>query len=844
MSASTAAPKPLVNLYSDSDLPNYSEEIAGVEPKSFRNRIINVLIWTTFLPLILLVFFQQKNFETATEVQNNLQLGLAREAALHIESGVANLKSQLSLALATMSSSSPPGSRDAALENLMRQNPEVERLVYSDAGYELTMSNPTAAVQGELTIREFVVDVSQQTEGARSERSLSAHVNASSAARTLNDLLFRQPYCAAVFDKDERLVYSTAGGAVHRCAASDPLKPAELDQIKAAGGAASLLRTPGDRLSSHIKVFIPISSLDWTVVISQPQSVRDLALRDTALIWAAGFFVALAGTLLLATFVSIPITRSFNSLMQSIEDYSKTGVFKRRTEKLALEGSTEFIKLEETFERMIQTVEKSKAALQQANVRLEDEVKARTSDLLLRNEELNTLQTLLAPFFSSDDFEHETSTVAHCVERFRILLDLPSLVFTTDLTGPVPPNSLDVRLGTTIYGRLILPRSTLLTEDKRNSLERLAYALAIVTANARLVSHLAREQVALQTVFESMTDGVVIIGRSGKIRYANEYAARLLNDGESILKLNFARLMTRDWEGTTGSRVADDLKDGVKTRVRSVKDGMTNRVLELFPFTVSGMPGLAGERPGWILRDVTQEASLEAVKENIAGVVAHELKTPLTLLQLQARNLSRTIEKGAMPEVEDARDIAAETLQLGQLVDDLLDVSRIRAGAMKLNLRVMHVATLIDRAEKLAGARYPICITRSIDMDAELFCVDADRMTQVFVNLFNNAARYKKPEQKAALITVSTRSESGSIFIDVADQGTGIAPSKVKHIFDQFYQADMTASRSHGGSGLGLTIVRGIIHAHGGTISVKTGGAAGGTTFTLKLPLRTPPELL
>ena len=210
-----------------------------------------------------------------------------------------------------------------------------------------------------------------------------------------------------------------------------------------------------------------------------------------------------------------------------------------------------------------------------------------------------------------------------------------------------------------------------------------------------------------------------------------------------------------NWESITGNRITDDLQNKTKTRVRSRIGG--NRVLELLPFTVSDMPGLAGERTGWILRDITQEVSLEAVKENIVGVVAHELKTPLTLLQLQVRDLTRTIEHGQMPSINDVRDLSDETIHLGQLVDDLLDVSRIRAGAMKLNVRVVHVASLIDRAEKLAAARYPMKVSRHIDMDAELFCVDPDRLTQVFVNLFNNAARYKKPTQEVALIDVSTR---------------------------------------------------------------------------------------
>lgn len=163
---------------------------------------------------------------------------------------------------------------------------------------------------------------------------------------------------------------------------------------------------------------------------------------------------------------------------------------------------------------------------------------------------------------------------------------------------------------------------------------------------------------------------------------------------------------------------------------------------------------------------------------------------------------------------------------------------------MKLSPRVVHVESIVDRAQKLAAARYPMRVTRRIDLDAELFCVDPDRLTQVFVNLFNNAARYKKPDQSEALITVAARIDGQNIVIDVEDQGTGIAPDKVAHIFDQFFQADMSASRNHGGSGLGLTIVRGIVLAHGGTVAVTRSTPGRGTCLTLTLPLTAPPELL
>ena len=844
MSDSTATVKPLVDLYGDDDLPTYAEEI--VEPKSFRNRLINVLIWTTCLPLILLVFFQQKNFETASVAQDNLQLGLAREAALSIESSLSNIKSQLTLALSTYSLQPTPSARQSTFENILEHNPGIRSISYTDeSGLVTTIESApnTAADSGSSFGRIIALQIMRSYKNGTARRFLTARVDLTALARDFATLLYERPYAGAIFDSSNILIYATPGDTSQRRAAAEPFTADEIQRLHRTAGGPFLVRTEGDRFNSHIKAFVPIGSMGWTLVISQSQQVRDESMRDTALVWAIGFFIALTGTLILATLMSAPITKSINLLVENVENYGKTGQFNRIGKQLSAQGTTELVKLENTFARMVRDVEKSKGALRQSNLQLEVEVRARTSDLLSRNEELKTLQTLLAPLSSNSSLKAESSIIHYCIERFRLLLDIPSLVFETNLSKPAPGNSVDVRLGDALYGRLELPDSPLLTVNKQNSLERLAYALAIVTANAKLVERLSEEQAVLQTVFESMTDGVVIIGKSGLIRYANEYASRLLNEGESVLMLMFADLMSSHWESTSGSRITEDLERHVKTRVRRTRAGKGSRVLELLPFTVSDMPGFAGQRTGWILRDITQEASLEAVKENIVGVVAHELKTPLTLLQLQVRDLTRTIERGNMPEVRDVHELSEETLHLGQLVDDLLDVSRIRAGAMKLNLRIVHVESVIDRAEKLAAARYPMRISRHIDMDAELFCVDAERLTQVFVNLFNNAARYKKAEQKEALIDVSTRIEGQNIVIDVSDQGIGIAAGKIKHIFEQFYQADMTASRSHSGSGLGLTIVRGIILAHGGVVSA-TNNPEAGTRFTLSLPLSTPPELI
>ena len=262
MSTANVPPKPLVNLYGDSELPPYFEEI--VEPKSFRNRLINVLIWTTLLPLILLLFFLQKNFETATEVQNNLQLGVAREAALYVESGISNIRSQLSLALSTYSPEAPLSQRGRTFKNLLTQNSSIRSLSYTDeTGFTTSLRNnqPLETPQHSLATRVFTLNIDQPGNNGILHRTLTASVDISMIARDFANLLYGQSYAGAIFNADHQLIYVISSNSHYHNAAYDPLTSIELTQLHESKGEPFLLRTEGDRFSSHIKAFVPIGSM-------------------------------------------------------------------------------------------------------------------------------------------------------------------------------------------------------------------------------------------------------------------------------------------------------------------------------------------------------------------------------------------------------------------------------------------------------------------------------------------------------------------------------------------------------------------------------------------------------
>ena len=237
---------------------------------------------------------------------------------------------------------------------------------------------------------------------------------------------------------------------------------------------------------------------------------------------------------------------------------------------------------------------------------------------------------------------------------------------------------------------------------------------------------------------------------------------------------------------------------------------------------------------GLLIRDISDEAEVERVKDQLISIVAHELKTPITALRLQAETLATTIGLSNEERDEILRDMQEESFRLRKLVDDWLDVTRFRDGLIELSPRVMHIATPIDKATRLVKARFELQVTRTIEPDAECFRFDPERITQVFINLFSNAARYLK-EGTYPQVHVHVKKIDDFVEISVTDNGVGIPKEKLPYVFERFYQADMSIARRRGGTGLGLTIVKGIVNAHHGTIKVESQRGEG-TRFIMRLP--------
>jgi PAS domain S-box-containing protein len=224
-------------------------------------------------------------------------------------------------------------------------------------------------------------------------------------------------------------------------------------------------------------------------------------------------------------------------------------------------------------------------------------------------------------------------------------------------------------------------------------------------------------------------------------------------------------------------------------------------------------------------------------KDEFLANLSHELRTPLNAILGWAQVLRRQ----STPENKQLRDglevIERNTRLQAQLIEDLLDMSRITSGKMQLDVQTIMPITFIqaafDTVQPAADAK-GIRLLRVLDPAAGPISGDPNRLQQVLWNLLSNAIKFTPKEGKVQVVLERVNSH---IEISVTDSGIGIKPEFLPHVFDRFQQADQSITRRHGGLGLGLTIVKHLVELHGGSVIVTSPGEGSGSTFTLNFPL-------
>jgi CheY-like chemotaxis protein len=223
-------------------------------------------------------------------------------------------------------------------------------------------------------------------------------------------------------------------------------------------------------------------------------------------------------------------------------------------------------------------------------------------------------------------------------------------------------------------------------------------------------------------------------------------------------------------------------------------------------------------------------------KDEFLAMLGHELRNPLAPIRTAVGIMHRL--GPAQPPIERARAIIERQVEhLTRLVDDLLDVSRITQGKIILRAEVLELAPLlrqvVEMARPLVDARRQVLVVGELP-DAIYVNGDAVRLAQVFGNVLNNAIKYTQQEGR---IELKVERETSIVQVRVRDNGMGITPELLPHIFDLFTQAERGADRAQGGPGIGLTLVRKLVELHGGTVRASSAGPGTGAEFRVELPI-------
>ena len=227
-------------------------------------------------------------------------------------------------------------------------------------------------------------------------------------------------------------------------------------------------------------------------------------------------------------------------------------------------------------------------------------------------------------------------------------------------------------------------------------------------------------------------------------------------------------------------------------------------------------------------------SEVEAMRRRLIGDVSHELRTPLTAIKGSMEGLM----DGVLPAApETFQQIHSEADRINRLVDDLQELSRVESRAYTLDLRPVDLSSAVQTVMKRLA---PQAEAKRIALDADLrpdlprLLADEDRLVQVLTNLTGNALQYT-PENGRVII--SARRDQQEIRVSVQDTGAGMSPEHLPHIFDRFYRVDASRSRREGGgSGIGLTIARALVEAHGGRIRAESAGEGQGSVFSFTIP--------
>ncbi|HHY71666.1 MAG TPA: cell wall metabolism sensor histidine kinase WalK [Bacillus bacterium] len=366
----------------------------------------------------------------------------------------------------------------------------------------------------------------------------------------------------------------------------------------------------------------------------------------------------------------------------------------------------------------------------------------------------------------------------------------------------------------------------ILTHDEIGEL-----ALAFNRMGRQLEYHieaLNQEKEQLTSIISSMADGVITMNREGDVIVSNPPAKKLLK------AFHFEHGSYDETYQPLPSEMKGILEKVIlteKQQIAEISVQGTSWVVLMTPlYDQEAVRGAVA-----VLRDMTEERKLDKLRNDFIANVSHELRTPIAMLQGYSEAIIDDIASTEEEKKEIAQIIYDESLRMGRLVNELLDLARMESGRIELHLETVEVTKYFDRIiRKFQGVtkEHGVDLKIKISDNEGTMVIDADRIEQVLTNLIDNAIRHTSEGGAVALIVDSF---PGGFQISVKDTGSGIPEEDLPFVFERFYKADKARTRGRSGTGLGLAIAKNIVEAHHGHISVQS-KLGEGTTFSFFIP--------
>jgi len=364
------------------------------------------------------------------------------------------------------------------------------------------------------------------------------------------------------------------------------------------------------------------------------------------------------------------------------------------------------------------------------------------------------------------------------------------------------------------------------SKNDRAILQSFADQAAIAVINAQLYTQVSREKSRLDALLDSAADGIIIMSANHKIEKCNQAFARILRKDVSEIE-DSPHDEIFNWDSLQqGTSLEEAESSGWPLTAKAnlyVEGDLKRPSGEILPVGVTYAPLLSGD--GKVIniiasiRDITHFREAEEIKSVFISIVSHELKTPVALIKGYVGTLRREDVSWDSEIVQDSLEVIEdEADRLTELIENLLDASRLQAGEFSLNLAEIRMSDLArEMAERFQTQTDRHKIVVQFPDEFPVIVGDENRLEQVFYNLLSNAVKYSPDGGE---ISISGQIRSEQIIICIQDQGTGISQEDVPHIFDRFFRADEAAKKTQG-AGLGLYLSRAIIEAHNGRIWIE-----------------------